>query len=293
MKEDNLIEKSKKEENEQLKGQSNQCLVTTSNNDKIPEINNNISKDNNNNNLFPSSSFTPKFNRIYNKYIDSQKRVVYPNIRTLLNNFQKVKIKNLNQKEAVHAEIGEEIKKNRIISELIKGKSNTKLEQTFTKENMSTRSKENRIYVLESFRNFANEGKLTLRKKWKNINNIEMLDSMTPRIFYQKKTNYNNNRNNKSSINYIKKEKLMDLLESKENMIKKSNVKLSTKLKNIWKYEHKRLNLLCDSINDDTEKTKNLGKMSINRFNYNWNRYRKLEEFRYPITQREFNTTNY
>lgn len=329
--------------------------------------------------LIHISSLTPKFNTIYNKYINTQSNIVYPNIRTLLGNYQAEKIKKLSQKESIHEEIGEQIKKNRILHDILKVKKTKTINKNyFSEERNKTKSlKENRINLLDSWRDFALSGQLTSRKKWKNIDNIYLLKSLDPFNMFKnnnmknknKKTitnkssiknkivnnqikivdnsnnnskniknnnknnkndnNYNNNDKNKNnsnnnninksndnndnngninnndnknstnikkkiseieilnnmSVDYIKRSKLINYLNEQEKMERESKKKNVIKIKNVWKYGHMKINVFCDSLNDDTEKVKTEGKLSLDKFNQTWNRYRKLQEFKFPETQ--------
>lgn len=268
-------------------------------------------------NYIPISSLTPKFNMIYNKYISNQGNIVYPDIRTLISNFQGDKIKSFNKKEAIHEEIGEEIKKNRILHDLLKIKKTSTINKNFfsSDKNKTTFLKENRANILDTFNTYALNGKLTSRKKWKNVGDYLIYKSLDVKKMFQKKINkkkeksfklytqddikiideskYNNKTENdgfnikikNKSINDMRRFKLIKKLEEMEQKEKSSNKNNKMKISNAWKYGHKKLNLFCDNVSNDSQRLQNKGKMTLERFNQNWLKYKKLQEFKYPETQ--------
>jgi hypothetical protein len=72
------------------------------------------------NNYISIGSLTPRFNNIYQKYINSKKATIYPNIRSILNDFRAEKLNKLNEQETMREEIGQEIKKYKEIHELLR-----------------------------------------------------------------------------------------------------------------------------------------------------------------------------
>lgn len=284
--------------------ENNNTSVNTNLQENSNELINSSKNKSRNPTLVPISSMTPKFNTLYTKYMSNQSNIVYPNIRTLIGNYQAEKIKKLNQKDAIHEEIGEAIKKNKHLHDVLKAKKTTTLNQDyFSAEKTKTAFvKENRINILDSFNDFALSGQLTSRKKWKKVNDIQLLKCLDAKKMFQKKINRyklllkpkeidisnnnksdNNNNIKKMSLINMKRMKILKAIEDQEKTEKTPRKKL--KIINDWKFLHKKLNFFCDNVNDDSERVKSIGKISLDKFNQSWTKYKKLQEFKFPETK--------
>ena len=51
-------------------------------------------------------------------------------------------------------------------------------------------------------------------------------------------------------------------------------------------YYHRKINSYCDKINDDSVKVKINGRKTMEKFNNTWNKYRIVQEFKYPETKK-------
>ena len=78
----------------------------------------------------------------------------------------------------------------------------------------------------------------------------------------------------------------MDLLDIKiiENPKTKHVKKL--KLKDCWNYCHNKLNAYCDNITDESLKVIVNGRKTMEKFNNKWNKYKLLQEFKFPETKK-------
>ena len=137
---------------------------------KIPSMNSNLILRNSikKNTDLKLGEFTPRFVNIYMKYKKTQKKNLFPNIRTLLYNYRSEKLNKLSDQETMREEIENELREYRQIHDILKTKAPLtdpeKFYDTFSKENKSKR-KENKVTLLDSiYRHEKNQKLLNLKK---------------------------------------------------------------------------------------------------------------------------------
>ena len=243
------------------------------------------------NNYINIGSLTPRFVNIYQKYINSKKATIYPNIRSILNDFRAEKLNKLNEQEAMRGEIGQEIKKYKEIHELLRrrrpGIDNEKYFQNFTKKNKK-KIKENKGIILDTFCRYENN---SLLRKYKNRNKLNLnLNLLSPFKIFKRNKNYleekiKNKYNNKTEV-YFNEKKMIDFFEKKIKEKSKTRDGRKLLIKNTWDQCHHKLNAVCDSITDDSIKIKINGIRTMERFNNTWNKYKQIQEFKFPETKK-------
>ena len=234
-------------------------------------------------------SLTPRFNNIYTKYINSKKKTIYPNIRSILNEYRAEKLKKLNEQEAMREEIGQEIKKYKDAHELLKrknlGTDKNKYYENFEKKNKK-KQKENKGIILDTF--YRYESKTQSKKRIKNKNlKINLISPF--KIFQKNKNSFvekiRNKHNNKTEV-YFNKKKIVELLESKIKEKSRTKDSKKIKIKECWIHNHHKINAACDSITDDSIKVKINGRKTMDKFNNSWNKYKIIQEFKFPETKK-------
>ena len=239
----------------------------------------------------PVGSLTPRFMNLYSKYIKSKQKTIYPNIRSILNEYRADKIKKLTEQEAMREEIGEEIKKYKDIHDIIKRKGPINREKYFnnlSKQNKK-KLKENKGIILDTF--FQYDSKIKPRNN-KYINEKDVMKLISPyKIFKVNKNSLEerikNKYANKTSINFNSK-KLLEFIESKIKEKTKIRDGKKIKIRDCWDYCHNKINSFCDSITDDSIRIKINGRKTMERFNSTWNKYKKIQEFKNPETKRHY-----
>lgn len=259
---------------------------------KIPSMNSNLILRNSikKNTDLKLGEFTPRFVNIYMKYKKTQKKNLFPNIRTLLYNYRSEKLNKLSDQETMREEIENELREYRQIHDILKTKAPLtdpeKFYDTFSKENKSKR-KENKVTLLDSiYRHEKNQKLLNLKKSIEIKRNNKNI--ISPYKIFRIDRNsirekIKNKYNNKTLILFNEK-KLNDLLDKKSNEKAKSieRKKIKIKLKDIWEQYHKSINSVCDSIKDDSIKLNFNGKKIMEKFNTTLNKYKILYRYNNP-----------
>ena len=242
-----------------------------------------------NNKYINIGSLTPRFNNIYQKYINSKKATIYPNIRSILNDFRAEKLNKLSEQEAMREEIGQEIKKYKEINELLRrrrpGIDKEKYFQNFTNRNKK-KVKENKGIILDTFYRYEDN---SLARKYKNKFNLN-LNLLSPfKIFKRNKNSFEEKIKNKNKIKteiYFNKKKMIDFLEKKIKEKPRTRDGRKLLIKDCWDQYHHKLNAVCDSITDDSIKIKINGRRTMDKFNNSWNKYKQIQEFKCPETKK-------
>ena len=244
------------------------------------------------NNYINIGSLTPRFNNIYQKYINSKKATIYPNIRSILNEFRAEKLNKLNEQETMREEIGQEIKKYKEIHELLRKRraiiDREKYFEKLTKKNKK-KIKENKGIILDTFCRYEENNSLSKRFKIKNKINVN-LNLISPyKIFQRNKNSFEekikNKCKNKTEINFNKK-KMIDFLEKKFKEKQRTRDGKILLIKDCWDQYHNKINAVCDSITDDSIKIKINGRRTVDKFNNTWNKYKQIQEFKFPETKK-------
>ena len=232
------------------------------------------------------TSLSPRFNNIYSKYKNSQKKQFYPDVMSLLNDFKNEKLKNFREAESMKEEIDEEIKKYKLIHDMLKRKNN--IDKTYFSygKSIKRKIKENKFNLIQTFKTFAKKGKITSRKKWKNIYDTIVPKDISPKLMFKhkhiikEKTHYTTKNNSTLSS---RRQNLVDFLEQKE----KDELKKKNGVSHAWRFGQQKINIVCDDIIEDSKITRHDGKERLKRFNKTWSKYKKLKEFRYPDIQKK------
>ena len=232
------------------------------------------------------STLTPRFNSIYNKYTNSKKKQFFPDVMTLLSDYKNEKLKNFRETDSMKEEIDEEIKKYKLVHEMLKRKTNIDQKYFSYGKSIKKKVKENKFNLLQTFKVFAKDGKITSRKKWKNIYETIVPKSISARSMFKSKDDLKNktyDASRKKSIIYTKRRNLIDFLELKE----KDELKKKNGVNHAWVFGQQKINIVCDDIIEDSKIARQEGKERLNRFNKTWTKYKKLKEFRYPDIQKK------
>ena len=242
----------------------------------------------NNNDYIQLGSLTPRFIKLYSKYIKSKQTTIYPNIHSILNNYRDEKLNKISEQEAMKEEIGEEIKKYKEIHEILKKKGpaldKEKYYNNFTskKEN---ELKENKAIILDTFYRYDNYIKAK-NNLYDDDNSI--MNYISPYKIFKRNNNsleerIKNKYKNKTSA-YFNKKKMSELLDIKIKKKPKTRngKKNEITIKDYLSYYHRKINSYCDKINDDSVKVKINGRKTMEKFNNTWNKYRIVQEFKYP-----------
>ena len=254
---------------------------------------NKINKNNligNEKNYISIGSLTPRFNKIYSKYIKSKQRTIYPNISSILNDYRSEKLNKLSEQEAMKEEIGEEIKKYKDIHDILKRKGHSidkeKYFNNYSRHNKK-QLKENRGIILDTFDRFENRIK-TIQDTYSN--DKEMMKIVSPyKIFKINKNSLEerikNKLKNKTAF-YFNRKKMIDLIDTtiKEKPRTRDGKKI--KIKDCWDYFHLKINSYCDMITDDSIRVKINGRKTLDRFNNSWNKYKIIQKFKNPETKK-------
>ena len=234
------------------------------------------------------SSRTLRFINLYSKYIKSKQTTIYPNIRSILNEYRAEKLNKLSEQEAMREEIGEEIKKYKDIHEILKkrgpGVDKEKYYDNFKKQN-KLKFKENRGIILDTFYRYDS---IIIPKKKKKFFKYNLISPYkTFRINKNSLEERIKNKYKNKTSTYFNPKKLIDLLESKIRENNKTKDEKKKKIKNCWDYCHNKLNSYCDSINDESVKVKIRARKTMDRFNTSWNKYKIVQEFKFPETKKQ------
>jgi len=232
-------------------------------------------------------SLTPKFVKIYSKYIKTKKKSIYPNISTVLSEFRAEKLNKLNEKETMEEEVGKEIKKYREIHNILRLKGvafdREKYLNNLTKQ-YKTKIKENKENLLDKFH--QEDSLIKINSKTSKIINQKAKCIISPyKMFKMSRNAYNDKLQNIYSNNtevHFKKHKIFELLDlnKKEDSKIKENKRI--RMKDSMDQYHKKINSFCDSIENDAIKTKFKERKNIDKFNTTWNKYKLLQEFKHP-----------
>ena len=230
------------------------------------------------------TSFSKRFNNIYSKYLNSKKRHFYPDLMSLLNDYKNEKLINFHESESMKEEIDEEIKKYKLAHDIIKRKKNID-RKYFSYGSIRRNIKENKFNLIQTFKTFAKDGKITSSKKWKNINEKIAPKVINPRLMFKNEPDLKDKidiSRNKSTL-YLKRKNLVDFLETKE----KIELKKKNGVSHAWVFGQQKINFVCDNIIEDSKTARHDGKERLNKFNKNWKKYRKLKEFKFPDIQKK------
>lgn len=265
------------------------------NNDKIPSlfksliINNDSIKNlkSINPDYISIHNLTPKFVKIYSKYIKTKKKSIYPNISTVLSEFRAEKLNKLNEQETMEEEVGKEIKKYREIHNILRLKGVAFDREKCLKD------------LMKQYKNKVKENKENLLDKFQQCDNLIKIKSKPIKIINQKakciispfkmfKTSRNaykdklqNTFINRTEVHF-NKNKIYELYDTNKKEDSKSKERKRIRMKDSMEQYHRKINSFCDSIEFDAIKTKFKGRKKIDKFNSTWNKYKLLQEFKYP-----------
>jgi len=276
------------------------------NNDRIPSlfkslvINNDSIKNlkNTNPDYISIHSLTPKFVKIYSKYIRTKKKSMYPKISTVLSEFRAEKLNKLNEQETMEEEVGKEIKKYREIHNILRLKGVALDREKCLNDLMKqykNKVKENKENLLDKFQQCDNL--IKIKSKPIKIINQKAKCIISPfKMFKTSRNAYNdklqNTFINKTEVQFNKnKNKIYELYGSNKKEDSKSKERKRIRMKDSMEKYHRKINSFCDSIEFDAIKTKFNGRKTIDKFNSTWNKYKLLQEFKYPEI-RNNNTKN-
>jgi hypothetical protein len=254
---------------------------------------NKINKNNligNEKNYISIGSLTPRFNKIYSKYIKSKQRTIYPNISSILNDYRSEKLNKLSEQEAMKEEIGEEIKKYKDMHDILKRKGHSidkeKYFNNYSKHNKK-QLKENRGIILDTFDRFENRIN-TIPDTYSN--DKEMMKIVSPYKIFKINKNFleeriKNKLKNKTAF-YFNRKKMIDLIDTTIKEKPKTRDGKKIKIKDCWDYFHLKINSYCDMITDDSIRVKINGRKTLDRFNNSWNKYKIIQKFKNPETKK-------
>jgi hypothetical protein len=232
-------------------------------------------------------SLTPKFVKIYSKYIKTKKKSIYPNISTILSEFRTEKLNKLNEKETMEGEVGKEIKKYREIHNILRLKGvafdRVKYLNNINKQ-YKNKVKENKENLLDKFHQY--DDLIKTSSKINKIINQKAKCIISPyKMFKMSRNVYNDKLQNTYSNNtevHFKKNKIFELLDIYKKEDSKSKESKRIRMKDSMEQYHQKINSFCDTIEIDAIKTKFKGRKNIDKFNTTWNKYKLLQEFKLP-----------
>lgn len=232
-------------------------------------------------------SLTPKFVKIYSKYIKTKKKSIYPNISTILSEFRTEKLNKLNEKETMEGEVGKEIKKYREIHNILRLKGvafdREKYLNNINKQ-YKNKVKENKENLLDKFHQY--DDLIKTSSKINKIINQKAKCIISPyKMFKMSRNVYNDKLQNTYSNNtevHFKKNKIFELLDINKKEDSKSKERKRIRMKDSMEQYHQKINSFCDTIEIDAIKTKFKGRKNIDKFNTTWNKYKLLQEFKLP-----------
>ena len=232
-------------------------------------------------------SLTPKFVKIYSKYIKTKKKSIYPNISTILSEFRTEKLNKLNEKETMEGEVGKEIKKYREIHNILRLKGvafdREKYLNNINKQ-YKNKVKENKENLLDKFHQY--DDLIKTSSKINKIINQKAKCIISPyKMFKMSRNAYNDKLQNTYSNNtevHFKKNKIFELLDINKKEDSKSKESKRIRMKDSMEQYHQKINSFCDTIEIDAIKTKFKGRKNIDKFNTTWNKYKLLQEFKLP-----------
>jgi hypothetical protein len=232
-------------------------------------------------------SLTPKFVKIYSKYIKTKKKSIYPNISTILSEFRTEKLNKLNEKETMEGEVGKEIKKYREIHNILRLKGvafdREKYLNNINKQ-YKNKVKENKENLLDKFHQY--DDLIKTSSKINKIINQKAKCIISPyKMFKMSRNVYNDKLQNTYSNNtevHFKKNKIFELLDIYKKEDSKSKESKRIRMKDSMEQYHQKINSFCDTIEIDAIKTKFKGRKNIDKFNTTWNKYKLLQEFKLP-----------
>lgn len=232
-------------------------------------------------------SLTPKFVKIYSKYIKTKKKSIYPNISTILSEFRTEKLNKLNEKETMEGEVGKEIKKYREIHNILRLKGvafdREKYLNNINKQ-YKNKVKENKENLLDKFHQY--DDLIKTSSKINKIINQKAKCIISPyKMFKMSRNVYNDKLQNTYSNNtevHFKKNKIFELLDINKKEDSKSKESKRIRMKDSMEQYHQKINSFCDTIEIDAIKTKFKGRKNIDKFNTTWNKYKLLQEFKLP-----------
>ena len=232
-------------------------------------------------------SLTPKFVKIYSKYIKTKKKSIYPNISTILSEFRTEKLNKLNEKETMEGEVGKEIKKYREIHNILRLKGVAFDREKYLKninKQYRNRVKENKENLLDKFHQY--DDLIKTSSKINKIINQKAKCIISPyKMFKMSRNVYNDKLQNTYSNNtevHFKKNKIFELLDINKKEDSKSKESKRIRMKDSMEQYHQKINSFCDTIEIDAIKTKFKGRKNIDKFNTTWNKYKLLQEFKLP-----------
>lgn len=236
-------------------------------------------------------SRTPRFINLYSKYIKSKQTTIYPNIHSILNEYRAEKLNKLSEQEAMREEIGEEIKKYKDIHDILKRRGPGVDKEKYydnVKKQGKLKLKENKEIILDTFYRYAN---IIKPRKRKSMNDKSIYNLVSPNRTFKINKNsleerIKNKNNNKTSI-YFNPKKMIEILDLKVKENHKTKDEKKKRIKCCWDYCHNKLNSYCDCINDESMKVKIKARKTMERFNSSWNKYKILQEFKYPETKKQ------
>ena len=232
-------------------------------------------------------SLTPKFVKIYSKYIKTKKKSIYPNISTILSEFRTEKLNKLNEKETMEGEVGKEIKKYREIHNILRLKGvafdREKYLNNINKQ-YKNKVKENKENLLDKFHQY--DDLIKTSSKINKIINQKAKCIISPyKMFKMSRNVYNDKLQNTYSNNtevHFKKNKIFELLDINKKEDSKSKESKRIRMKDSMEQYHQKINSFCDTIEIDAIKTKFKGRKNIDKFNTTWYKYKLLQEFKLP-----------
>ena len=246
-------------------------------------------------------SLTPRFVNIYSNYIKSKQKTIYPSIRSILNDYRAEKLNKITDQEAMKEEIGEAIKKYKDMHEMLKRRrlafNKDKYYKSFSKKNKDN-LKEKKEIILDTFYSYYdncydndnnNDSNNNIKpKRSKYINEKKFKNLISPyNIFIKNKKMFGEKIKNKYKNNsYFSKKKLIELLENKIKEKPKTRHGRRLKIKECWDYCHNKINAYCDNITEESMKVIVNGRRTLEKFNNSWNKYKLLQEFKYPETKK-------
>ena len=232
-------------------------------------------------------SLTPKFVKIYSKYIKTKKKSIYPNISTILSEFRTEKLNKLNEKETMEGEVGKEIKKYREIHNILRLKGvafdREKYLNNINKQ-YKNKVKENKENLLDKFHQY--DDLIKTSSKINKIINQKAKCIISPyKMFKMSRNVYNDKLQNTYSNNtevHFKKNKIFELLDINKKEDSKSKESKRIRMKDSMEQYHQKINSFCNTIEIEAIKTKFKGRKNIDKFNTTWNKYKLLQEFKLP-----------
>lgn len=232
-------------------------------------------------------SLTPKFVKIYSKYIKTKKKSIYPNISTILSEFRTEKLNKLNEKETMEGEVGKEIKKYREIHNILRLKGvafdREKYLNNINKQ-YKNKVKENKENLLDKFHQY--DDLIKTSSKINKIINQKAKCIISPyKMFKMSRNVYNDKLQNTYSNNtevHFKKNKIFELLDIYKKEDSKSKESKRIRMKDSMEQYHQKINSFCNTIEIEAIKTKFKGRKNIDKFNTTWNKYKLLQEFKLP-----------